>query len=75
MVVVFQRMCALQKSPHLSDAGVERLRRIAVFKHPHRPGFPAGFSTFPTIDGGGLLGLQRAGPSAPLDEVVNVLIC
>ena len=35
---------------------------------------PAGVSTFPTIDGGGLLGLQRAGPSAPLDEVKNSLL-
>lgn len=30
---------------------------------------PAGVSTFPTNVVGGLLGLQRAGPSAPLDEV------
>ena len=61
-----------KKNPLIFRMGVERLRWIAKRWHPHRPGFPAGFSTFPANVAGGLLGLRRAGPSAPLDEVKRI---
>ncbi len=48
------------------SAGQEATRNAS---HPHLPVNTVGVSTLPA-NAGGLLGLHRAGPSAPLDERV-----